>query len=59
MFVRYHHGRMIRRQIKLTEEQAREALKRRSLESLGRFNSGVRDLASAHDRYLDDAFAGN
>jgi plasmid stability protein len=35
---------------------AREALKRRSLESLGRFHSGARDLASAHDRYLDDAF---
>jgi hypothetical protein len=48
---------MIRTQMKVTEEQAREALKRRSLESLGRFHSGVRDLASAHDRYLDDAFA--
>jgi hypothetical protein len=35
----------------------REALKRRSLASLGRFHSGAPDLASAHDRHLDDAFA--
>ena len=35
----------------------REALKRRSLASLGRFHSGASDLASAHDRHLDDAFA--
>jgi hypothetical protein len=36
---------------------AREALKRRSLESLGRFHSGARDLASADHRCLDDSFA--
>jgi hypothetical protein len=34
----------------------REALKRRSLDALGRFRSGAADLALAHDRYLEDAF---
>ena len=34
----------------------REALKRRSLEVLGRFHSGVADLGSGHDQYLDEAF---
>jgi Arc/MetJ-type ribon-helix-helix transcriptional regulator len=34
----------------------REALKRRSLEALGRFHSGVPDLGLAHDQHLDDAF---
>jgi hypothetical protein len=35
----------------------RAALKRRSLASIGRFRSGVPDLAAEHDRHLDDAFA--
>jgi hypothetical protein len=35
----------------------REALKQRSLAALGRFRSGVPDLAVEHDRHLDDAFA--
>ena len=35
----------------------RETLKRRSLDSLGRFRSGVSDLASNRDRHLDDAFS--
>jgi len=34
----------------------REVIKHRSLEALGRFHSGVTDLAVAHDRYLDEAF---
>ena len=34
----------------------REVIKRRSLEALGCFHSGVTDLAVAHDRYLDEAF---
>ena len=35
----------------------REALKRRSLASLGRFRSGIPDLAAEHDRHLDDALS--
>jgi hypothetical protein len=34
----------------------REAPKRRSLEALGRFHSGVPDLGLAHDQQLDDPF---
>ncbi len=34
----------------------REAIKQRSLEALGRFHSGLTDLAVEHDRYLDEAF---
>ena len=34
----------------------REAVKRRSLEALGHFHSGLTDLAAEHDRYLDEAF---
>ena len=33
----------------------RETLKRRSLDSLGRFRSGLPDLAPDHDRHLDEA----
>ncbi|GAB4251550.1 ribbon-helix-helix domain-containing protein [Deferrisoma sp.] len=29
---------------------------RRALAAVGRFRSGVPDLGSAHDKYLDDAF---
>jgi hypothetical protein len=35
----------------------RDVLKQRSLDSLGRFRSGATDLASEHDRHLDEAFA--
>lgn len=35
---------------------SREELKRRALTAVGRFRSGLGDLASEHDRYLDDAF---
>jgi hypothetical protein len=34
----------------------REALKRRSFDALGRFRSGATDLASRHDRHLEDVF---
>lgn len=34
----------------------REGVARRSVAALGRYGSGVRDLGSAHDRYLDEAF---
>jgi predicted DNA-binding protein len=35
----------------------REAQKRRALEAIGRYRSGVRDLATAHDRHAAEAFA--
>jgi hypothetical protein len=34
----------------------RETLKRRALAAAGRFRSGVSDLATEHDRYLDEAY---
>lgn len=34
----------------------REGVARRSVAALGRYASGVGDLGSAHDRYLDEAF---
>lgn len=34
----------------------REETKRRALAAVGRFRSGVRDLATRHDDYLDDAY---
>lgn len=34
----------------------REELKRRALAISGRFNSGLRDLATEHDRYLEEDF---
>ena len=38
-------------------EISREERKRRALAAVGRFNSGLGDLAVEHDRYLADAFA--
>ena len=35
-------------------DQDTEAVKRRSIDALGRFQSGTTDLGSAHDRYLSD-----
>ena len=35
--------------------QDKEAAKRRSIDALGRFRSGMTDLGSAHDRHLGDA----
>lgn len=35
----------------------RDEVKQRSLAALGRFHSGVPDLASDHDRYLEEAFS--
>jgi Arc/MetJ-type ribon-helix-helix transcriptional regulator len=35
----------------------REGVARRSVAALGRYGSGERDLGSAHDRHLDEAFA--
>lgn len=35
----------------------REERKRRARAAVGRFRSGLGDLAAEHDRYLDDAFA--
>ncbi|MCJ7486568.1 MAG: ribbon-helix-helix domain-containing protein [Candidatus Aminicenantes bacterium] len=32
-------------------------LRRRAIAAAGRFRSGVSDLSSAHDRYLEDGFA--
>lgn len=32
-------------------------LRRRAIAAAGRFRSGVADLSSAHDRYLEDGFA--
>ena len=43
----------------LREEKAevpREELKRRALAALGRFDSGLPDLATNHDRYLEEDF---
>jgi plasmid stability protein len=40
----------------LLESDAREHLKRRSLDALGRFRSGHPDLGTAHDAHLADAF---
>jgi hypothetical protein len=34
----------------------REELKRRALQLSGRFHSGVQDLSTEHDRYLEEAF---
>jgi len=34
----------------------REELKRRALAISGRFDSGLKDLATEHDRYLEEAF---
>jgi len=34
----------------------REELKRRALELSGRFHSGIHDLSTDHDRYLEEAF---
>ena len=36
-------------------EQNKEDVKRRSIDALGRFRSGMTDLGSAHDRYLSGA----
>lgn len=33
-------------------------LRRRAIAASGRFRSGVADLSTAHDRYLEDGFAG-
>jgi hypothetical protein len=33
-----------------------EETKRRALAAVGRFRSGVTDLATGHDRYLDDTY---
>jgi hypothetical protein len=35
----------------------REELKRRALAVSGRFRSGLKDLSSEHDRYLEEAFS--
>ncbi len=40
----------------LLAADAREQLKRRSLDAAGRFRSGGPDLGTAHDAHLDDAF---
>jgi Arc/MetJ-type ribon-helix-helix transcriptional regulator len=32
--------------------------RRRALAAVGRFRSGVTDLSTAHDKYLEDAYAG-
>ena len=37
-------------------EVPREELKRRAAAALGRFRSGLPDLATAHDRYLEEDF---
>jgi hypothetical protein len=34
----------------------REELKRRALAVSGRFRSGLKDLSTEHDRYLEEAF---
>ena len=34
----------------------REELKRRSLSVVGKFRSGVTDLAEQHDKYLDEIY---
>jgi len=34
----------------------REELKRRALDTVGRFRSGSRDISTHHDRYLEKAF---
>ena len=34
----------------------REELKRRALQISGRFRSGVQNLSTEHDRYLEEAF---
>ena len=36
--------------------RGREERKRRALAAVGRFRSGVSDLAASHDRYLGEAF---
>ncbi len=36
-------------------DQDTEAVKRRSIDALGRFRSGTTDLGSGHDRYLSDS----
>ncbi len=33
--------------------------RRRALAAAGRFRSGVADLSTEHDKYLDEAYAGN
>lgn len=40
----------------LLASEARDQIKRRSLDALGRFRSGAPDLGTAHDAHLDDAF---
>ena len=35
----------------------REERKRRALAAAGKFHSGLRDLSTAHDRYLDEAYS--
>ena len=34
----------------------REELKRRALAAIGRFRSGLKDLSTEHDKYLDEAY---
>ncbi len=34
----------------------REELKRRAMDTVGRFHSGSRDISTHHDRYLEEAF---
>ncbi|MFL6235505.1 MAG: hypothetical protein ACJ76N_20380 [Thermoanaerobaculia bacterium] len=36
----------------------REEIKKRALAVSGRFRSGLKDLSTEHDRYLEDAFGG-
>jgi hypothetical protein len=50
-------------QAELTKEKTqalklgREELKRRALAVSGRFRSGLTDLSTDHDRYLEEAFS--
>lgn len=39
------------------QHRDREALKQRAIAAVGKFHSGLSDLAAEHDRYLDEAFS--
>lgn len=46
----------VSRRLSRRDRASREKLIRRARASMGKFRSGVRDLAENHDRYLEDAF---